>query len=1200
MYGLSVSLLMDTKRLETDVNSKLRKYVPNLIWSEYDRINIDKIDNFSDFFAVEDTISQWTGNIQTLHLYSDKSYEDAKLKIRKGTNETEVDIFYSVINPNKHYPLAMIMSLKINELIFSDSDLQKNNQTIMKILENTNHLVHNCPIQSFFSLGEEDVVFVVLGDSIDDFMNLLEKIRTMSFTYNEEEFLVCNFTNTFLIQNSQSPEKTKCKRAFANVYISLNKGISEFEFLNVLKNSLGESNVNLSDATILIGEYDVVLKFTNRNERLFDLYFEHSGNAILNANSAFYNKYIKSSKTVWCMDLKDGNTYTNLDFDESHFISGKTPSNKDGKNLNVKIQDVLTRLSKKNLGNKNTQYVYQNIAYFLKDAAIAFNSATTQWRDILSNQINAFIDIYETFDKQYIQVDTEEYSEEYLIDLNETITDMRNSFSHINRSHELFYHTPVSSLHYLGSFNIILLAYYNYISNILNLAFEKPHAEGTQQANIVFFVYFGMTSKIRSKIYMNNNSDPNGVKLVGFELPYAALYDLKKYFISLTHEVYHLVAPYNREKRNKRLEQVYINFYLKKEFQSFVQKAIQNAGFDNIDNELEKLIDQFFKKNNVTPFKQNLFQLDFTSVSCNISNMILNEREQLIEWYFNMFSEFITFCAQEESIDKSSDKTRKLLSEIHTENCKYNFDVNVDYFTLNKTKAILSAIRECICDTFMYQVSFMPNDNAIESYLEYMVNFFEERSVNYETNIDAIYRIGAFLDYSECDVLNLQLEESYSNKIKNVYKTYRAHFSPKQRFIIKTFILTEDLLYNSKICYKDDKFKDIITKEKNFSRTINFNTDNNTFEQYIKLLLSLNSYANNLIIAKNIVSSRINLLSDFTSSNNNNDIHLDLIPTHYVKNLHDYLVKIKDGHKLGEVWFRGICNYKYHLIPSVYVSLPEHTLPYQYQLSLIKQSYSETKKNYHVFTKHEKPYALRQSLLQHYGVPTNLLDFSTDPLSALYWALNPENENDQKNLTTAVVYMFYPHRYQKACNYIQQYYKCKGSEFLKYNYAIHTHNCLNSDYIIDDISDELLAKKVKKFKLDSCKYKLSKTKYRKEKILYGKLPIPIVIPQKNDRILAQSGTFVAFNLSCISDGENYSFIALDNILNKYIDLCQKNHDDFHENCFLERIIINKYHILSIRETLNETFKYSRESVYPDLENQLKHVKNTVKDFWESK
>ena len=1208
MYGLSISLLMDTEQLEVDVNSNLREFVPNLIWSEYDRIYINKINDFSDFFVVDSTVSQWTGSIQTLHLYSNQPYEKAELKTRKKTDRKETDILYSDSNPDRHYPLAMIMSLKINELIFSECDIEKNNNIVKKILDKLGHLVSDCPIQSFFSLGEEDVVFIVLGNSIDDFMSIIEAIRSMSFMYKNEELLVCNFTNTFLIQNSQLSEKIDCKKAVANVYISLNKGINEVDFLNAFKNQLGASNVNLIDASVLIGEYDVVLKLHNTNDCLFDLYYEHSGNSLLNADSSFYKKYIKNSKTIWCMDLISSVPHTLLFFDDEHFIAPKTTLNNLRPNINVRIQDILIKLSKKVSNNKNTQYVYHNISFFLKDAAIAFNSATTtQWKEILSNQIEAFIDIFETFDEYYTQAETEYYKEQYLIDLNKTITDMRNSFSHINRSHELFYHTPISSLHYLGSFNNILLAYYNYISNLLELAFEKPHAKGTQQANIVFFVYFGMTSKIRSKIYLNNMLDPNGVKLVSFELPYAALYDLRKYFISLTHEVYHLIAPYDRKRRNKILEKIYFDFYLKNEFQRFIIQTILYQGNDkniNIDEDgkeaLCELINLFFDSRELTPHKFDLSNLDFSSVFNEINNNILNNRKQLTEWYAEMFSEFIQFCVQRNFIDEKLNNIRKHLAEIHPEKYTYDFDLNVDYGALNKTKSVLSAIRECICDTFMYQMSFKIYKDGIQRYLKYMINFFEERGVNYEDNIDIIYRLGAFLEYIECDVFNLQLEDPYLYKIKKIYSQYCKSFSVKQRRTIKAFILSEDFLYASKTCYSEDKFIEIVTKEKLFSETINFITQKNTFEQHIKLLLSLNHHTNNLVTVKNDVNSEIDLLSNIIKIDSEHNHCQDLIPTHYVKDLNDYLVKIKDGHKVGEVWFRGICNSKYHLIPSIYVSLPKHTFPYQYQISLIKQAYSETKKNYHIFAKHENPHALRQSLLQHYGVPTNLLDFSTDPLSALYWALNPENENDKKNLTPAVVYMFYPHRYQKACNYIQQYYKCKGSEFFKYNYAIHTHNCLNSDYIIDDISDDALIKKLKKFTLNTHKYKFTKTKYCREKILYNKLPIPIVIPQKNDRILAQSGTFVAFNLSCINNGQGYDFIALDNILNKYIDLCTKNNDDYTENCFLERIIINKYNILSIRETLNETFKYSRESVYPDLENQLKYVKNTVNKIWGSK
>jgi hypothetical protein len=401
---------------------------------------------------------------------------------------------------------------------------------------------------------------------------------------------------------------------------------------------------------------------------------------------------------------------------------------------------------------------------------------------------------------------------------------------------------------------------------------------------------------------------------------------------------------------------------------------------------------------------------------------------------------------------------------------------------------------------------------------------------------------------------------------------------------------------------KETFYTDVVKEEKSIFDIIHIIDQGKTFENYIKMLCLLN----NRFMLETPNKTKRGLLerpqSDIvlkdTVEREKAISNLDIIPTYYSTNLDDYLRLINREKRNDLTWYRGICNVNYSLIPSLYVHLPDGTIPYCFQNALIRQSYDETKKNYHVFSKHEFPSAIRQSLMQHYGVPTNLLDFSTDPLASLYWALNPDNEKDKNVYCSAVVYVFHPHKYQKACNIIQNHHKCKGKKYVKYNYAIRSHNCLNTDYIIKDTSDDIVVKKIKKYKHNHIKYASALTEWNKKRMLYSKLPIPVVVPQKNDRILAQSGTFVAFNMCSINKykdnrKEGFNYLALENILAEYIDVCKKDNINFKENCFLERIIIHAHCITSIRDTLNNTFNYSRESVYPDLEHQLKNVKETV-------
>ncbi len=124
MYGFSISLLMDTKQVHPEVNSKIRDCTPNLIWAEYDRIHIEKISKFNEFFKLDKTVSFWTGSIQSLHLYTNED-EDVLLDINNDSG-SNIQIIYDKNRPNINYPLALILSLKINESIFANDDMDFN------------------------------------------------------------------------------------------------------------------------------------------------------------------------------------------------------------------------------------------------------------------------------------------------------------------------------------------------------------------------------------------------------------------------------------------------------------------------------------------------------------------------------------------------------------------------------------------------------------------------------------------------------------------------------------------------------------------------------------------------------------------------------------------------------------------------------------------------------------------------------------------------------------------------------------------------------------------------------------------------------------------------------------------------------------------------------------------------------------------
>lgn len=1198
---------MDTQENNNAVNENIRGNVPYLIWSSYDRLNIKSISKFEDFFVFDDNSVEWTGSIQSLHLFKHNFQRKYSIAVREKSAN---DFLYDEFNPNSEYAFSMIMSLKISEDVFCQYDIKRNQIIFDSIQEMVNKSFPNSPIECFYSLGEEDIVLITLGNSIDDFMKLIISIRNLYFNDSSgNKKKLCVSTNSFFVQNLKTYEENKiiCKGSYANLYVALKKGISVGDFFNGFLESLSEEikeKINSSKIpiiTMMVGEYDVALTLSADvfGKELFNLY-----SASFNATSDLYKNCIKNSKTVWCFKKESSAEFTSSKKENYKvnvsLIEKEEKEDDDFSNIDIKIKDILKALNNKiKDGDKNVQYVYHNVICFLKEASLTFHSTTNeQWKCIVSKQISAFIELYKENENKFYG--TEKF-DQYVCDLNDVISDMRNSFSHINRSHELFYHIPITSLRYSGSFNTILLAYYNFINMLLEVAFKKPH-NNTKQAKIVFFVYFGTTAMIKEKTYFKDSLEPDTTKLVGFELPYTALYNLEKYFISLTHEVYHLVAPYDRARRNAIVEFLLADILIKDSLIEIIANDLDINAKDASEYQLVSELVEKFYYNHETAKDFNISNISLIGIKVLVRKIIeQNNNGLLANKIENIYCDFINYCK-----DNNNDKRYSKICSIITNKINNLINSNeIDdgqhknlFFEIDKSKIInckylIDNIAESICDTFMYQMSFSRSNNPAEMYINYIKSFYDERNIDYNSNDDALFRIFLFVFYNELDISELKLEDNLKNEIKSIYLKLLGCYSDTQLNLIKNIINEDNLLYSLKYCYNSGDFEKILADEEkikaNYIVSLSKNSD---FTNYIDIICSLNKKSiglKDIESLKTIKSyEKINLKPILKVKNEGNLI----MPTKYANDLDEYLRIIFQSSLKNaddELWFRGICNYKYNLIPSLFVDLKVRDLigkkcPYLHQIEYIRLCYNETKQYYTEFLKQEELSATRQSLMQHYGIPTNLLDFSTDPLASLYWALNPENKDDEKILSTAVVYIFYPLKYNKACQFLKEHYLIDDIMYTNYSNGIKTHNCLNDEYIIEKTSNEIINSKIQQFNSDN-------NGIINETDVYKKLPEPIVIPQCNVRINAQSGTFVAFNLLSTYVNGSLDYLALENIQKHFVELKGDKFDE--SEYFLERILINPSNKVVIKTNLKNVFNYSKKSVYPDLDYLLSDVKKKM-------
>lgn len=193
--------------------------------------------------------------------------------------------------------------------------------------------------------------------------------------------------------------------------------------------------------------------------------------------------------------------------------------------------------------------------------------------------------------------------------------------------------------------------------------------------------------------------------------------------------------------------------------------------------------------------------------------------------------------------------------------------------------------------------------------------------------------------------------------------------------------------------------------------------------------------------------------------------------TFKVKSLSDFItvldiIKSKPGGDYTELFFRGMTNYEWTLMPH----LGRHVAPVEFcesemineMLTLKPEEFSGITSDFDLLAK-----------MQHYGIPTRLLDFTTNPLVALYFACQKERRN-----TTGRVICTY-----NSCTYNVS----KLVELISGLYKISDYTNVYFD--------------------DMAKGQMSLLSYA----AYKRFPIMIKPKYSNERIKRQSAVFMVFD-----------------------------------------------------------------------------------------
>ena len=268
-----------------------------------------------------------------------------------------------------------------------------------------------------------------------------------------------------------------------------------------------------------------------------------------------------------------------------------------------------------------------------------------------------------------------------------------------------------------------------------------------------------------------------------------------------------------------------------------------------------------------------------------------------------------------------------------------------------------------------------------------------------------------------------------------------------------------------------------------------------------------------------------------------------------------------------ELYFRGQKTDFWQVMPSIFrddfLSV-EHALM---QMPLLKapHEFISINNDFEIMTKY-----------QHYGMCTRLLDLTTNPLVALYFAcekygdvcyveVDGKEEKEEKEEKEANGVIFFNKQYAVSANELK----------IKIISALSQIE-LSKDNTLESILKQLVKKHVIA-KDDEEKWKSEE--YYKEFIEIIQSNYIVIPPYSNERLSRQCGIFLL--AGC------FNFVYTESIINSYIEKGYKDLRDEFDDTFYYVPGEKKKAILDELDTYN----INEATLFPELEHQLSYIKN---------
>lgn len=1066
------------------------------------------------------------------------------------------------------------------------------------------------------------MVIIWLADQFKDVVSIIEALRKSTVNSINKNGIIANISTIMGLRNINE-ENIDFQKVDGNLNIRLTKkeGFDDRSFKTELAKFVDVDNITFET---VLGEHDLSFKISSK-DLATGLYKENGFIHI--RNRGFSNNFLQANT-----ELSVVIDYTKLE-GYNFNIPASSPISYVTENERKEVLDIVNKLVKTPVF-ENAPYLKESLWILYEDYIKNISSSFTYpWTQDLQFYFISTLKYLE----RLIKVDKEEISNKVKYDcIDLLISSIRQLILHIAQSNRLFFEVPNVHLKHTGTYSKVLRAYQGIVKQILKLAYSLP--KFSNQSQIIPFITFDVTPIAKSSACPNVVVDQNVMnKIITIKLPYEALVDIPKYTYLLSHEIYHYIAPEDRKRRNILLGTVTVTKIITEVSLIYIERYIRERISSNTPKSDEDIWNEIFRI-----FKRYVEKAALEYTVANFDNLkkIVNNYQEDDEWekYFakitetlgtNMHNspEFIrmiyTFLS---SVDfkliiqkdkRLSNKKRKstacniiafLITEL--ENGIEGFEEWIKYYRPNdrvtrQADHIQYALREALADYFMIQTTKVSGSTYFNQILHY------KDIISGKSDPRQTYRIGMVVEFVFPQLLGEETSE-ISDKVdklkRNLIKQYSMDESSAEYIAMEYGKYAETLkVYRSIFlcCFESLDFTKIdVESYPQFNAVLRHTekmlvqTSDDEFAKNVSFIERFQIQDEFLDIYKNKTS----IPQRLWNSNVYRDLQIEAWKESKITErlgrkartiesvlqyIQEEILKISDKESFSPIWFRGHEKSKYKLIPSLYRMKNGTDKFYSKEVredfeALFKAFRVKSFGALEIFHEGNNSVVGTMASMQHYSVPTNILDWTTSAFVAMYFAVESKmvyceedkkkrNNMMKKDTDDADIWILNPIRLNLAYEYLKRSVNDQDVEIMDRPYPIPSIFGNEEEYL------EFLP--------------FTKSKHP------NKFPVAVYVPHVNQRIKAQVGTFTMFSLDVEgkrhpdNDGsytfEEYDLVELQELYKRKAGKKYRQ--------FLTRVTIENSCVCEFADWLRH-MGVDKPNVYPELTNISKSLTDQIKAF----